>query len=157
MVYQWKKGSYIKANPQIAGEMCEQLEKTVGLSAQTLLDANRDKDAPLHSCFEWNNKKAAEEYRLYQSRHIINCLCYKVDEGEKKEPLRVFFNITRADNNYESLNVILSEEDKYRQLLDRALSELKAFERKYSQLTELEQLFGYINELTGRCRNKEEK
>ena len=46
MVYGWKTASYIKADANIAGKQCEELEKTVGLTAKNLLDANRDESAP---------------------------------------------------------------------------------------------------------------
>jgi hypothetical protein len=42
MVYQFKQASQIKANAQATGELCRQLENTVGLTPKTLLDASRD-------------------------------------------------------------------------------------------------------------------
>lgn len=148
MVYEWKKASYIKTNANVAGQMCEQLENTVGLSAQTLLDANRDADAPMHNEFEWDDEKAAEGYRLSQARHIINCLCIKAEASPTKEPLRAFFKIERKDSEYESLGVILQSEDKYNNLLRAALTELKAFEKKYRQLSELAAVFAEIEKAT---------
>ena len=66
MVYQWKSGSRIKGNAQESGELFEQLSKTEeGLTARTLLEANRPESAPLHNDYEWNNDIAAEEWRLH--------------------------------------------------------------------------------------------
>ena len=148
MVYEWKKASYIKTDANIAGQMCEALESSVGLSAQTLLDANRDKSAPLHNEFEWDNEKAAESFRLSQARHIINCLCIKAEESPTKEPVRAFFKIESKEPEYTSLDVILQSEDSYKALLKIALSELIAFKKKYGELRELAKVFDEIEMLT---------
>ena len=145
MVYQWKSNARIKVNADVAGQMCEQIEKEKGLTAQTLLDANRAEGTPLHDEFEWNDSIAAEEYRLQQARHIINCLCIKT-ESKKEQPVRAFFKISDAES-YENINVIVSSEDKYGRLLDTAMRELIAFETKYSSLTELSPVFKAIDNI----------
>ena len=147
MVYQWKSGSRIKANAQASGELFEQLSKTEeGLTAKTLLEANKPKNAPLHAEYEWDNKKAAEEWRLHQSRHFINSLSIVTTVKEKETPVRAFFITTEA-NKYEPITAIVQEENKYNSLLSTALSELKAFERKYNTLTELTPVFEAISEV----------
>ena len=144
MVYQWKNGSFIKSDANLAGRMCEQLEATGDLSAKALLDANRPEDAPLHNEFEWDDSVAAEQYRLSQARHIINCL---VVSEEKQEPTRAFFNIQRSEGQYHSLDLIMRNEDTREALLETALRELSAFQHKYSQLKELANVFASIDEI----------
>lgn len=148
MVYEWKKASYIKTDANIAGQMCEKLENSVGLSAKTLLDANRQEDAPLHNEFEWDNEKAAEGFRLSQARHIINCLCVKAEESPTKEPIRAFFKLEKQESEYKSLDVILQNEDSYEELMKAALAELRAFEKKYKALESLAGIFDEIKKLT---------
>lgn len=144
MVYEWKKASYIKADANLAGQMCEHLERTVGLTAKTLLDANRPEDAPLHSEFEWDDSKAAEQYRESQARHIIHCLCIKRTE-ETSEPVRAFFAVSQP--SYESLSVILQSKEKHESLLEMALKELKSFQAKYHALKQLEPVFEAIEKV----------
>ena len=143
MNYEWKQASHIKVDANIAGMMCENLEQTIGLTPKTLLDANRAEDAPLHSCFEWNDGEAAEKYRESQARHIINCLCIKTEQVEQPT-VRAFFNIQKT--SYESTGVIIRQEDKYAKLLDTALKELEAFKRKYISLKELQPVFDAITQ-----------
>lgn len=148
MVYQWKKAAHIKTDAQTAGEVCEQLESTIGLSAVNLLDVSRAADAPLHNEFEWDDETAAEEYRLQQARHIINCLCIKTEGAEKAaEPVRAFFKVEKAEL-YDSLNVILRSEDKHAALLRAAAAELAAFQRKYNALAELQPLWEIIEQIS---------
>jgi hypothetical protein len=147
MVYQWKSGSRIKANPEEAGKQFEELAETVGLTAETVLDANRPEDAPLHGEFEWRDDIAAEEWRKQQARHLINCICYTVENQDSNAQVRAFFT-TPETNGYESLEAIVTVENKYNSLLVKALQELSAFERKYSTLKELKPVFDAIKEVT---------
>ena len=142
MVYEWKTASYIKADANIAGKQCEELEKTVGLTPKNLLDANRAENAPLHSEFEWNDGIAAEKYRENQARHIIACLCVRAETttGEQSEPVRAFLK-TEPESEDQSLNVILQSADSHSAMLAMALKELKAFQNKYKMLSELKPLF----------------
>ncbi len=143
MVYKWKPASQIKCDAQKAGEVCEKLEKTVGLTAKNLLDASRPEDAPLHGEFEWDDTKAAEAYRETQASYIIRMLCVAPEE-EQKEPVRAYF-VTATAKVYESVNVIMHDEDRRSALLETALKELESFRRKYSALSELSEVFAAID------------
>ena len=149
MVYEWKTASYIKADANVAGKQCEELERTVGLTAKNLLDANRDENAPLHNEFEWRDDIAAERYRENQARHIIACLCVRAETttGEQSEPVRAFLK-TAPESEYQSLNVILQSADSHSAMLAMALKELKAFQRKYKALAELKPLFDALEDIT---------
>jgi hypothetical protein len=125
--------------------MCAELAKDGRLNAQTLVDVNRPEDAPLHSCFEWNDVLAAEEWREHQARNIINSITVVTMPGQ--EPVRAYFNIHTKLPNYESVQAIVQQEDKYQLLLEMAKKELSAFTRKYKQLSELSKVFDAINEL----------
>lgn len=144
-MYEFKSGSHIKADANVAGAMCKELENSIGLTPKNLLDANRDEKAPLHNCFDWNDGEAAEKWREQQARHIINCLCVKTETTEKT-PVRAFFNIDKVV--YESTDVILRQENKRAMLLEQALREARIFETKYQTLSELQPVFNEIDKLT---------
>ena len=135
--YKWKTGAVVKTNADVAGKQFEQLEKTVGLTPQTVLDANRAENAPLHNEFEWNDEQAAELYRLRQAGYLIRSISVIVQtqQNEEKE-VRAFFQ-TEYKGEYESISVIFDDENKHDALLEKALKELEAFSRKYETLVEL--------------------
>ena len=149
MTYQWKSAVCIKANAQEAGLMMEELERTVGLTKETLLEANRKEGTVLHNEFTWNDTEAAEAYRLEQAKHILSNIT--IVTGEKNEtPVRAFFSIaqdTVKDRRYESLRVIVSDETKIEKLMQTAIRELTAFRKKYTMLTKLNRIFAEIDEL----------
>lgn len=146
MKYTFTPSSHIKADPQIAGEMCEELERTGGLTAKRLVDANRAADAPLHNCFEWNNRKAAELYREEQARHIIRCIV--IVPEETNEPVRKFFNIEYKEPEYKSIEAILKSEDDTEKLFRRCLAELNSVRRKYASVQKAYAVFAAIDQLT---------
>lgn len=147
MIYQWKSGARIRADANAAGAQFEALEKSVGLSAETVLDANRPEDAPLHDEFEWQDDIAAEEWRKHQARHLINCICITAEsEDEPEAPVRAFFKTTES-REYENLQTIITHADKRRALLETALRELTAFERKYHTIEALTPVFRAIEEV----------
>lgn len=142
MKFKWKDAAMIKVSAQTAGEVCEELERTVGLTAKNLLDASRAEDAPLHGAFEWNDGIAAEKYRERQATHIINCLCVTREEAE---PVRAFFTITRP--TYQSTMSIVQTTDGHASLLELARRELAAFQKKYAMLEELAPVMEAIDDL----------
>lgn len=143
MAYEWKTG-YYKTPADIAGSVCKELENTVGLTAKTLVDASRPETAPLHKEFEWRDDVAAEKFREQQARNLIGNL---VVVTEKTPPVRAYISITNEKQRYESIDVILQDEDKTRQMLINALHELDCFRNKYSNLQELSGVFVEIEKL----------
>lgn len=147
MIYKWKLDGLYKTDPKVAWQVMHDIERRTGLTADTLLEASRPKDAPLHSEFEWNDTEAAEKYRREQAKHIINSICVVSEESEDSEPIRAFFvteNTGRA-RNYNSLQVILDSKEKTTALLDNALRELNYFKNKYERLQEVAPVIKAIN------------
>lgn len=144
MVFEWKPGSRVKADAQVAGEMCDKLEKKGMLTAKILVDENRPEDAPLHGCFEWVDSVAAENWREHQARNIINSIVVRT---EKKEPVRVFFKIETDGSRYDSVETIISS-GKTEALLQQALKELDSVRRKYNTISELDRIWEEISRVS---------
>lgn len=148
MVYSWKHGARLSGiSAQLAGEVCESLDAVGCLSAQRLVDVSRPSNAPLHNAFEWDDAIAGEEWRKSQARLIIRSIVVVPDE-EKKEAVRAFFKVGQSENSFESLHVIMKDENKRTSLLRNALAELESFRRKYSMLEELATVFNAIDAAT---------
>jgi hypothetical protein len=54
------------------------LEQERRLTPATLVTDARDPQSPLHTLFEWDNERAAEEYRLNQAREVIRAVEYRI-------------------------------------------------------------------------------
>jgi len=147
MVYKWKNFSY-KTSATVAGEVCEELDRTVGLTPENLVEASRPEDAPLHNEFEWDDAVAAEEFRRTQARLMICNLSIVIDE-QKSEPVRAFFSLQggfhKNSGTYESTITIMGDDERRKKLLDNAKKELESFKKKYEMLTELSAVFTAID------------
>lgn len=144
MVYQFKPGSRLSADPQTAGQMCESLAASGGLTAKRLLDANREATAPLHDEFEWNDALAAENYREQQAGHIIRSLVV-VRENEHASPVRAFINVQDTVREYKPLALVVRSFDLSEQMIEAARRDLEVFKQKYITLTELAPVFKAID------------
>ena len=151
-VYSWKFGQPVPA--QVAGEYLEKLEQENGaLTPELVLNESRDEKAVLHPCFEWDDGKAAESYRLYQARKIISNITVKIETSanETSTPVRAFVSISdsakKETGNFVSIGVAMNDEVMRAQVLKNALYELQTFKRKYAAYSELQNIFNAIDEL----------
>jgi hypothetical protein len=102
----------------------------------------------LHSHFEWDNKKAGQEYRLWQARQLISVCVVTI--GNKTEPIRAYVSLTtdrHNGNGYRAMTEILTNTKLRSQMLAEALKELQIFKNKYNRLQELAPVFKAIKKI----------
>ena len=97
--------------------------------------ARKNKRSVLHSCFEWDNTRAAEQYRLWQAQHLIVSVEVVYEDGKKRQ---VYVSpLASRGKGYRSLVDVLSAKESREQFLNQALDELERIFSKYEDLTEL--------------------
>lgn len=114
------------------------------ITPREIVEKARNENSELHKCFEWDDTKAAELYRIEQAKTVLRLLV--VVNKPKDEPVRVY-QITSEKNTYQPTKLFLQQPDEYQILLKRALEELQMFQKRYSQLAELETVFEAIDSL----------
>lgn len=110
----------------------------------------RDVKTALHTAFEWDNTKAAEQYRLDQARRLIRVSVEVVRHKGKNITVQAFYSVDddRKDGaGYRSFSVLMMEEEGRESVLRTAIKELKSFQSKYKMLTELSKVFEVISSL----------
>jgi hypothetical protein len=127
------------ASPAVAQEL-ELVRKRHGgiLRPADVVAFARDPQTALHAEFEWDDSKAAEQYRLEQARQIIRCAVHVVDEDSP--PVRAYVSLQNdrtAGNSYRSLHDVLNEPRLREQLLAQALREAESWRLRYERLAEL--------------------
>lgn len=144
MTYQWKVPGIMPVDAQTAGNELQRIYERDGvIEPETVVAESRTPSAPLHSCFEWDDEKAAHKYRITQAQNIIRAIVV-VDEAKQPET-RAFVNVQRE---YHPVSVVVRNPEKREILLQNALNELRWFERKYNTLQELSNVFAAIKEVT---------
>lgn len=150
MVYSWQNYAY-KVPAQKVGEALEQLEEKEGtLTVDNIVKAASSKKSVLHPLFEWDDKVAAAEYRKTQAGNVLRCLVVK-DEESDREPHRAFVAITSKGvaqkGVFINIQSALEDEETRDIVLSNALLELKAFQKKYKDLSELAAVFAEIDKI----------
>lgn len=118
------------------------------LHPRDVVAAARPKTSPLHACFEWNNGKAAQQYRIWQARQLIRVVVEVRDETQK--PTNVWVSLSKdrsKGKGYRLVTDVMSDEDLRAQMLEDALKELNFFRRKYQAIKELAGVFEAIDKL----------
>ena len=147
-------GRQFRVSADIVGAEMERIEARDGqVTSKSLLDAGRPEESVLHSLFEWDDSKAAEKWRLQQSRQIMSCLTIvyeQVDSDQetvKSIEVRAFQN-TSEEREGRFLHVQdVMETPEYREIvLRKAFGELATFRRKYSDLSELSKIISAIDD-----------
>jgi len=151
--YEWRNVKFPVKADVAASELTRIQEKYGEVTPKLLLDESRNKNAVLHKCYEWNDKKAAEGYRLWQSKLIMSCLTVKYEEVDeatatvKEISVRAFQNVSEERNGkFIHVKEAMETEEYRKAILRRALNELSLFRRKYSDLSELSKLFTVVDD-----------
>ncbi len=144
-VFEWKQSYHFPVAADVVGTeiQCITREKG-GIKPPELVDAARPDDSPLHPLFEWDDTQAAEMYRQFQARQVINHIIVRVERGEE-EPLvyRAFVNVMpqrddgKAERLYVEADLVMAEPDLKRQFFDEMIDDIKALQRKYSAYQDL--------------------
>lgn len=149
MEYRWSKNAHVKGvSAQVAGERLADLRVQHGaVTPAVVLEDARPKGSPLHPAFEWDNKKAAERYRLQQASYIIRSIKY-TDEPDT-EPVRVFVSVQVDDgederSEYQTRAHVLSDDELRRQTLRRVLSAALGELRDFSEQPEVAPVVAHI-------------
>ena len=144
MTYQWKVPGIMPVDAQTVGNELQRIYERDGvIEPETVVAESQTPSAPLHSCFEWDDAKAAHKYRITQAQNIIRAIVV-ADEAKQPET-RAFVNVQRE---YHPVSVVVRNPEKREILLQNALNELRWFERKYNALQELSNVFAAIKEVT---------
>jgi hypothetical protein len=140
---------FSKRDAAIIGPVLHEMSKDRGVTARDVVDAARSENSPLHSYFEWNDQKAADEYRLYQGRSMLRSIRIRYQEpgsGEIRES-RAFQLVRNAPyeaeaRTYRTFQVLHGDSAFAAQMLGAAYDDLAAWRNKYEPYTHIWQNFG---------------
>jgi len=104
----------------------------------------RDPKTALHSRFEWDDTKAAEQHRLWQARELIRVVVHTRPIDDKATRVYVSLNEDRSTDGggYRTLDDVMRSDAMRQSLLNQAHADMVRFEAKYRQLTELASVIG---------------
>lgn len=110
-----------------------------------VVERAKDINSEMHDVFEWDDSIAGRKYRESQAGYMVRNLVIKVDKRQNTEAVRYFVSTGNRDNSYAPVRLVVRNEDAYLNLLNRAYAELRAFKKKYSTLSELDEILSLID------------
>lgn len=133
---------YTDAKAKIIGVELEKLGQSITPIA--VVDIARPTSAPLHPFFEWDNAVAAEKYRLFQARNVINHLqVVVVNSAGEKQKIKAYFSQeiegededgeVNSERRYLHISLVESSTVASGNAIEIAKSELTAWKARYLQ------------------------
>lgn len=109
-IYTFRQNGFISpVDAQTVGEELSRIESRDGvIDAHVVVNESRPDDAPLHPHFEWDDVKAAERWRVEQSRRLIRSVEIVRDPAE---PAEMCFVNVQSQGGYVSAAVVQSRPD----------------------------------------------
>lgn len=148
--YAWKANRSFKVTAQIVGQELENIEREGGgrITPAAVVERAKSSNSVLHSFFEWDDSKAADQHRLWQARSLIGAVVVRSYKDQDTKPVRAFVNIS-GDGGREYLGIIsvMSDEEKRTAMLKQAKEELDEWRERYRGLQEFGRVFDAIDQL----------
>lgn len=141
--YKARRGGYIsQKDAEVIGPYLEQKFGDKAVTPHAFLVAAQTKRSPLHRYFQWDDHKAATEYRVWQAREILGSLMVIVETPSGGEiETRAYHNIVVENGErhrvYAPQHIVWQSETLREQVIMRALRDLERWEAQYGQYEEL--------------------
>jgi len=127
-----------KADAKVLGEAFERLKSSGPLTADRVLQDAMNARSPLHRYFEWDDQKAATQFRLEQARRLIRSIEVVLEDARGKQvPMRAYFSVKDAEGQrgYQAMEFVFDTPDLADQVIAEAVAQLEGWKAKYQRYT----------------------
>ena len=148
--YEWRQGRGSSTPAEVVGKILTDIEAAAGeIRPETVVQEAKSTNSPLHRFFEWDDKKASEQHRLWQARQLISSIVIRKVGSVAPTEVRAFVNLTGdgEPRKYESISFVLTDAVKRGRLFEQAKREIVAWHKRYKDLQEFEAVFNAIEGL----------
>lgn len=158
--YAWKHGARMKGDPQAVGERIEKIrrEHRGDLKPVHVVNDARSKSSPIHPLLDWNDRRAAESWRLEQASKIIGSIEIRFESGGLEHRARAYVSLPDGPGRrYHDIRTAMSRRELRSMMLQQALDEATVWRDRYQKLQELSEVFAAIGKAEKRVKRKQEK
>tara|TARA_R110000824_G_scaffold151585_2_gene322590 strand:+ start:187 stop:663 length:477 start_codon:yes stop_codon:yes gene_type:complete len=135
-MYIWKEGARWGGDAQSVGDRLDGLSTNGHITPAEVLKDAAKKSSPLHRYFVWEDKQAAQLYRLDQARKLIRSVQIKVSEDEMT-PRFVHVKVDQS-SSYVQTEVAIINPNYWDSVKADVLSEINSAKRKLDNLKMVE-------------------
>lgn len=130
-----KEQKQTTSTEQVRSELQRLYSRDKELKPSAVVEAAKVKGSPLHGCFEWDNGKAAHEFRLQQARKLIRVTVTLIDGGSARDPyVHVPSESATQEGAYHPLSVVVENTDWFARAYAEAATKLKAAAESLQEL-----------------------
>lgn len=140
---------YSNKDAQKIGPVLHELSTKGGMTAHDVVDCARSPQSPLHEYFEWDDKAAADKFRLNTASKILGAIKIRyIEDGEPKESRA--FQVQRTSayeperRSYRTFEVLHGDTAFAVQMMDSAIDDLRTWRRKYEPYIGMWKNFGDV-------------
>ena len=137
MTFRVAPGSRVReSDAPVLGQIFEQLKKTGLLTAERVLNEASKTGSPMYRYFEWDDHKAAHQFRLTQARALLRSIEVVLEDAKgKKVPMKMYFNVRDSENHrsYEAATFVFDTPDLADQVIEQALAQLEAWKARHAK------------------------
>ena len=135
----------------ISKSMHEIKAKYGAITPDNVIEYAKNPDSPIHNLFEWDNDKAAYNWRVWQARKMIAECTITVETGTVRE----FHNVFVADDldnedvgkrQYVSFTEIVTDDSLKNQMLQNAKNDAEIYKKKYGTIEACAKIISAIND-----------
>lgn len=129
--------------------------KEMLLAEDVIAWARSHPKSKLHQAIEWDDRKAADEHRLWQARRLI-ALHITFEDGERKF-VSLSVDRTRDGGGYRDIDDVVRDKMLHEIMLADALNELQRVQLKYERLKQLKPVWREVARLKRKADHREEQ
>lgn len=127
---------YSDKDARIIGPVLQSLTEQGALTTRDIVDAARSEQSPLHEYFEWNDRVAADLYRVDRARNMLSSIKVRFTENDEVRETRAFHVARTAayedgPRKYRTFEVLHGDTAFAATMMDSAFQDLQTWKRKY--------------------------
>lgn len=146
-----RRGRKIGTDHEVVEELQRICRENDGLlQPRDVVEEARKENSPLHSKFDWDDGKAAENWRLQQARYLITHVHVEIEGPDnKKRASDVFVSLStdRRKGGYRLMQEVLVKRETRNQLIRDAITDMQSFETRYRTVRELVSVFSSMRKV----------
>jgi len=130
-----------------------------------LVQAAAQEASPLHDLFTWDNRAAAEAFRLSEARGLLRALVQYVDQGGQPVPTRAFVRVATDDSSfadegaplrvYVRVTDAMSDPVLRARVLETAMRELRVWHDRYRRYRRLGRIVTAVGRILAEHKHAE--
>lgn len=136
--FAFRQGARYSIDAEDAGKELDRIRKAHGqINPHVVVEESKPETAPLHPVFEWNDEKAAGNYRAYQARALIRSVTVVQETDGVRSSSPVYVNVPTGNaetSGYQPVSVVVNRPDMFASAIGELSRKVRAAQEAVEML-----------------------